>query len=94
LPAFPDNQRNLVVFYNGCYLGEIISRQLGGTWRFADNWFESSLVIPYGSDGGLQVFPFQKVYRRVTEGPDENDLVAYYDGMKRKLVEPPPGDDN
>ncbi len=88
LPAFPDNQRNLVVFYNGCYLGEVISRHLGGTWRFADNWFESSLVIPYG-EGGLQVFPFQKMHRRVTEGPDENDLVAYYNGVKRKLAEPP-----
>ena len=85
LPDFPDNQRNLVVFYNGCYLGEVMARSLGGVWRFEPNWFDSSLVFAYG-EGGLQVFPFQKVYRRVTEGTG-HDLVAYYRGLKDKLAE-------
>ena len=85
LPEFPDNQRNLVVFYNGCYLGEVMARSLGGVWRFEPNWYDASLVFAYG-EGGLQVFPFQKVYRRVTEGP-AHDLVAYYQGLKNKLAE-------
>ena len=92
LPTFPEAQRNLVVFYNGCYLGEVMRRQLGGTWRFdpGGNWFDASLVFPLG-EGRLQVFPFQKAYRRIAEGPEENDLVAYYDGLKRKLAEPDRG---
>jgi hypothetical protein len=88
-PDFPEGQRNLVVFYNGCYLGEVMARNLGGAWRFDEgDWATSSLVFPYG-DGGLQVFPFRKLYRRVTEGPAENDLVAYYAGLKEKLADAP-----
>ena len=82
---FPETQRNLVVFYNGCYLGEVMARNLGGTWRFAPNWFDASLVFPY-EEGGLQVSPFQKVHRRVTEGL-AHDLVAYYQGLKDRLAE-------
>lgn len=86
-PDFPDAQRNIVIFYNGCYLGEVIARTLSASWRFdAANWFESSLVIPFG-DGGLQVKPFEKLYRRVTDGPDNNDLVSYYAGITAKLKE-------
>ena len=85
-PELPETQRNLVIFYNGCYLGEVMVRHLAGTWRFAENWFESSLVFPYG-DGGLQVHPFQKLLRRVTDGPVENDLTEYYAGLKQRLEE-------
>ena len=88
LENFPDAQRNIVVFYNGCYLGEVMARNLGGVWRFEENWFDSSLIFAYGGEGGLQVHPFQKVYRRVTEGPDENDLTRYYDGLKERLASP------
>jgi|GEM_PF-2294951 hypothetical protein len=86
---FPEAQRNIVVFYNGCYLGEVMARRLGGVWRFEENWFDSSLVFAL-DDGGLQVHPFQKVYRRVTEGPENNDLVAYYTGLKERLSDVPP----
>lgn len=84
---FPDAQRNIVAFYNGCYLGEVIARNLGGAWRFEENWFDASLVVPFG-EGGLQVFPFQKVYRRLTEGADGHDLARYYEGVRAKLAEP------
>ena len=85
---FPDAQRNIVAFYNGCYLGEVIARNLGGAWRFSPNWFDASLVLPFG-DGGLQVFPFQKVYRRLTEGHETHDLASFYEGIRAKLAEPP-----
>lgn len=80
----PQNKRELIIFYNGCYLGEVMARNFGGTWRFAPQWPDSSLVFPY-DNGGLQVHPFQKLYRRVTEGPEENDLVDYYKGLKERL---------
>ncbi|GAB4460395.1 MAG: hypothetical protein OHK0029_24320 [Armatimonadaceae bacterium] len=85
-PDFPEAQRNLLVFYNGCYLGEVMARNLGGVWRFdPQNWADSTLVFPYG-EGGLQVFPFLKLWLRLTEGPDENNLVAYYRGLEEKLA--------
>jgi hypothetical protein len=42
-------------------------------------------VIPF-SDGGLQVFPFQKVHRRLTDGAEAQNLTAYYDGIRQKLA--------
>ncbi len=90
MEQFPEKQRNLVIFYNGCYVGEVMARMLGGVWHFAPNWYDASLIFPYG-DGGLQVFPFQKVHRRITEGPEQHDLAAYYQGLKDKLAAPPPG---
>ena len=86
---FPEAQRNLVVFYNGCYLGEVIARTLGGVWRFDDtDWANSSLIFAYGG-GGLQVFPFHKLLRRVLDGPQDNDLLTYYDGLAAKLAAKP-----
>lgn len=85
MPQFPEMQRNLVIFYNGCYLGEVMARTMGGVWRFAPNWFDASLVFPYGDEGGLQVFPFQKLYRRIVEGPAEHDLVGYWRGLEERL---------
>jgi hypothetical protein len=84
-PDFPEAQRNLVVFYNGCYLGETMARTLGGVWQFEENWADSSLIFQR-EDGGIQVHPFLKVWRRVTEGPLENDLISYYNGLKERLV--------
>jgi hypothetical protein len=26
----------------------VIARNLGGAWRFEENWFDASLIIPYG----------------------------------------------
>jgi len=83
-PGLDEAQRGLVVFYNGSYLGETMARTLGGVWRFEPDWLDSSLVFPYGQ-GGLQVHPFRKVHRRVTEGSAENDLATYYDGLRQRL---------
>src|SRR5688500_9497814 len=60
---FPDAQRNLIVFYNGCYLGEVMSRNLIGVWRFDENWYDSTIVFPYRG-GGIQIHPFHKLFRR------------------------------
>ena len=80
LPA----HRDITVFYNGCYLGEVMARNLSGVWRFEGAWSESSLVFATKT-GGIQIYPFHKLFRRVTEGPAENDLVAYYTGLKARL---------
>ncbi len=81
---FPDAQRNLIVFYNGCYLGEVMSRNLIGVWRFDENWYDSTIVFPYRG-GGIQIHPFHKLFRRVTEPPEDNNLAAYYQGLKERI---------
>ena len=81
----PDRGRELTIFYGGCYLGETLAQNFGGTWRFVDDWTESSLVFPDG-EGGLQVFPFQKLIKRVIDGPKGNDLVDYFEGLQKRLA--------
>ena len=84
-PSTPDRGRELTVFYAGCYLGETLARNLSGVWRFADDYRQSSVVFPFG-EGGLQVFPFQKLIKRVTDGAKGNDLVDYFEGLHRQLT--------
>lgn len=85
-PDTPAHAREMTIFYGGCYLGETLSRCLGGVWRFADDWAESSLVFAHG-DGGIQLYPFQKAFRRVHDGPTGNDFVDYLEGLKTRLAE-------
>ena len=80
----PKQAIELTVFYGGCYLGETLTRILGGVWRFEEDYAQASVVFPYG-DGGLQVFPFQKLIKRVTDGVKGNDLVDYFEGLKAQL---------
>lgn len=79
--ALPDARRNILVFYNGCYLGEVLTRAFGGVWGFAENWFDAFVLVPAGA-GAVQLFPFQKIYRRVEEGPAAHDLVGYVAGLQ------------
>jgi hypothetical protein len=61
-----------------------LARNLSGVWRFDDDYAQSSLVFPFG-DGGLQVFPFQKLIKRVMDGAKGNDLVDYFEGLQKQL---------
>ncbi len=81
---FPEAQRNLVVFYGGCYLGETLSRNFGGVWSFDANWYESTLVFQT-AEGGLQLRPFHKIFQRVTDKEEGISLTDYYDGLKERL---------
>ena len=85
LPDFPETQRNLLLFYNGCYLGEVIARNFGGVWSFAENWFDASLICRTRT-GGLQVFPFQKIDKRISDGADANFLPEYLRELKTQLL--------
>ena len=38
-----DPQRDLVIFYTGCYLGEVLVRTLGAQWQLTEHWGEASL---------------------------------------------------
>ena len=84
-PEISKQATELTVFYGGCYLGETLARTLGGVWRFADDYAESSVVFSLG-EGGLQVFPFQKLMKRVSNGAQGNDLVNYLEDIQAKLT--------
>ena len=80
-----ETQRNIVVFYNGCYLGTVMTRIFSGNWQIDENWFDTVVVIPAGEQA-VQVRPFEKVWRRVMEGPEGNSLVAYVSGLRDRLA--------
>lgn len=81
-----DAQRELVIFYAGCYVGEVIVRTLDGLWQFGTEWHESSVVIPRAS-GGVEVRPFEKLSRRLAEGESGNRLTDYLQGILELLQE-------
>jgi hypothetical protein len=87
LEPFPETQRNLIIFYTGCYLGETLARSFGGVWSFAENWYESTLVFTVQA-GGIQIRPFQKIHDRVTSGPADHDLGDYLQNLKARLDRP------
>ncbi|MBB6052359.1 hypothetical protein [Armatimonas rosea] len=84
----PDAQRELVIFYAGCYVGEVIVRTLDGLWQFAPAWHESTVVVPRAS-GGVEVRPFEKLSRRLAEGESSNRLTEYLQGILELLQELP-----
>lgn len=85
--ALPRAQQDLVVFYNGCYLGQVFVCLFGAEWQFDDSWFNSSLVILV-EQKGIEVRPFEKVLRRLTEGAEGNLLSEYVSGLKEHLARP------
>ena len=73
-------QRDLVIFYTGCYLGEVFVRTRGAQWQLTEDWPEATLILAT-NQGGIQVRPFEKIHRRLTEGAEGNSLKAYCEGL-------------
>jgi hypothetical protein len=78
-------QRDLVIFYAGCYLGEVVVRVLQGHWIIDDPWAQSRVLIAQ-EPGGVEIRPFEKLQRRLTEGGDGNHLTAYLQGIRELLT--------
>jgi len=55
----------------GGYIGEVFRRAHGGEWRFNQEIAPGSIVISLCKDD-LQIFPPAKVYKRLTNGPEDN----------------------
>lgn len=80
-----DPQRDLVIFYTGCYLGEVLVRTLGAQWQLTEHWAEASLTVA-DAHGGIEVRPFEKLQRRLTEGSEGNLLLSYWDGLAEHIT--------
>lgn len=59
----------------GSYLGEIYRKHYGAQWGLVDGQQPSLQTT-----AGVIAFPWVKVYRRITQGPDEN-LVAWFESL-------------
>jgi hypothetical protein len=70
----------------GSYLGEVLRRRYAGTWEMAQ-LPGGALAVPAVEVRGSRLFPLMKVYRRLTEG-DEEDLRAYYVMVTERLGKP------
>lgn len=74
-PASADDHSMLIVGL-GCYLGEVVVRNLRGAWQADEEFFHSPAVI---IEGRLQTrtFPLSRVWKRFEYGRDHS-LVHYY----------------
>ena len=68
----------------GSYVGEVVLRAFGGSWRADEELFHSPAII---IEGRLQArtFPLSRVWQRFEYG-DEKSLVAYYDELTRTVA--------
>jgi hypothetical protein len=64
------------LFALGSYIGECIIRHYGGAWRAADSDPEGEVNIQVVLDGGIVIWPIQRVMKRFRNG-SEDGLYAY-----------------
>ena len=70
----------------GSYLGEVLRRRYAGTWEMTQ-YPGGALEVPAIDVRGSRLFPLMKVYRRLTEG-DEEDLRTFYVMVTERLGKP------
>lgn len=76
--ALPEARREELAKLLGVYLGEVARRHHGGEWLIPkEGPFQGALVLQ--SKRG-QTSPPSKVYKRLTDGPEDN-LVFYYKAL-------------
>jgi len=70
----------------GSYLGEILRRRYAGAWEMTQ-YPGGMSAVPAVDLRGSRLFPLMKVYRRLTEG-EEDDLRAFYSMVTERLGKP------
>ncbi len=67
----------------GCYIGEIFRREFDGEWYWETGFGpEPQAGLRVGEN---RIFPPSKVYKRLTNGPEDN-LCFYYSVMSQELA--------
>jgi hypothetical protein len=70
----------------GGYLGEVVRRRYEGEWEMTQ--YPGGLAsVPAVEVRGSRLFPLTKVFRRLTEG-DEEDLRSFYNMVTGRLGKP------
>ncbi len=70
----------------GSYLGEVLRRRYAGSWEMTQ-YPGGVAAVPAVDLRGSRLFPMMKVYRRLTEG-EEDDLRAFYSMVTERLGKP------
>lgn len=70
----------------GAYLGEVLRRRYAGTWEMTQ-YPGGVAAVPAVEIRGSRLFPLMKVYRRLTEG-EEEDLRAFFSMVTERLGKP------
>lgn len=70
----------------GSYLGEVVRRRYAGGWEMT-KYPGGEMAVPAVEVRGSRLFPLMKVYRRLTEG-DEEDLATFFSMVTERLGSP------
>jgi hypothetical protein len=84
--ASPELDLDFEVRLWGSYLGEVLLRRYAGSWEMTQ-YPGGVAAVPAVEVRTSRVFPLMKVYRRLTEG-DEEDLCSFYLMVTERLGGP------
>ncbi|MDR3792735.1 MAG: hypothetical protein P4L03_05065 [Terracidiphilus sp.] len=70
----------------GSYLGEVLRRRYAGAWEMTQYPGEIA-AVPAVEVRGSRLFPLTKLFRRLTQG-DEEDLTSFYAMVTDRLGKP------
>ena len=70
----------------GSYLGEVLRRRYAGSWEMTQ-YPGGAVAVPSIDVRGSRLFPLMKVYRRLTEG-EEEDLRTFFSMVTERLGKP------
>jgi hypothetical protein len=82
----PENDLDFEVRLWGSYLGEVLRRRYAGNWEMT-RYPGAEMAVPAVEVRGSRLFPLMKVYRRLTEG-EEEDLATFYAMVTERLGDP------
>ena len=73
--------RGTILFSIGCYIGETIIRNFGGSWIADDNDPQGEINIAVKTSDGTLLFPVQRCMKRYQNGM-EDSIYAYVYALK------------
>jgi hypothetical protein len=76
------------LFALGAYVGEVVRRDAGGTWRGNDDDPNGEITVEVVLADGTRLWPVQRVMKRYTNGPE--DGIAAFAAALGLNVGPPP----
>ncbi|MGD0547010.1 MAG: hypothetical protein ABR991_04195 [Terracidiphilus sp.] len=82
----PELELDFEVRLWGSYLGEVLRRRYAGAWEMTQ-YPGGVMAVPAIEVRASRLFPLMKVYRRLTQG-DEEDLRAFYAMVTERLGKP------
>ena len=82
----PELELDFEVRLWGSYLGEVLRRRYAGTWEMT-LYPGGVMAVPAIEVRASRLFPLMKVYRRLTQG-DEEDLRGFYAMVTERLGRP------